>query len=300
MNNTENLKNSLRDKFNQIANPSEDMIEDSCCGGSCGCGSSDLADFSEDYTDMEGYHPYADLGLGCGLPTLYAKIKEGDTVLDLGSGAGNDAFVAREMVGAAGKVVGVDMAENMVEKARTNAEIAGYNNVEFRLGEIESLPVADKSVHVMISNCALNLVPDKESAMKEAYRVIKHHGNFCISDIVVIGNMPEELKKDAETYTGCVGGAMQIEQYLKLLGDSGFENIDVKDLKPVALPDAMLRYYLDDEKLQEYYDQEFGLFSLTVYGEKPCCKAGKEGEEHHHHEHAHDHGACACGGHHHH
>ena len=299
MNNTENLKNSIKDKYNLIAAPTDDMMEESCCGSSCGCGGASTSDFSEDYTGLEGYHPNADLGLGCGLPTLYANIREGNTVIDLGSGAGNDAFVAREMVGANGKVIGIDMAENMIDKARMNAGVAGYNNVEFRLGELEKLPVADKTADVILSNCVMNLVPEKEKAFAEAFRVLKHHGNFCISDVVTIGKMPKGLKEDAELYAGCVAGAMPLEDYMQLIRNAGFENVEVKDLKPVPLPDAMLRYYLPDEEIRDYRDGEYGLYSLTVYGEKPCCRKGKDEEEHHHHEHAHgeDH-ACACGGHH--
>jgi SAM-dependent methyltransferase len=274
MNTQEDLKTDLKQRFNDIAYQSEEFIEEECgCGSGCGC-HSEASDVQ--YFDEAGYHPYADLGLGVGMPTRFAGIKPGDTVLDLGAGAGMDSFLAREMTGASGKVIGVDMTERMVEKARKNAETAGYNNVEFRLGEIENLPVTEKSAHVVLGNGILNMVPDKSRAFSEIYRVLKHHGRLALSEIMVRGEMPKGLKLDAEMYVGCMAGSTNLEEFTRMLSMAGFEDITVHEQRKLELPDAMLHYYLPPEEAQLYREGEPGMYSITLTASKPCCHAGEE------------------------
>lgn len=274
MNQPDDVKSMVKEKYAEIAHQSKDQNDASCCGSACGC-SVDYAVFSEDYSKLKGYNPDADLGLGCGIPTQFAGIKEGDTVIDLGSGAGNDVFVARSFVGPSGKVIGVDMTEAMIEKARRNNEKLGYVNVEFRLGDIEKLPVTANRSDVVISNCVLNLVPDKNKAFSEIYRVLKPGGHFAISDVVVQGKLPNALISDAEMYAGCVAGALPKEEYLAIIRESGFTNISVKTEKQVVLPDAILLKYLSPAELDQMKSAGTGIKSITVYAEKPadapCC-----------------------------
>jgi SAM-dependent methyltransferase len=274
---TENeLKQIVKSKYAEIALQSKEQNETSCCGASGGC-SNDTAVMAEDYAQLPGYVAEADLGLGCGLPTEYAHIKEGDTVLDLGSGAGNDCFVARSIVGESGKVIGVDMTEVMIQKARQNAVKLGYGNVEFRLGEIEDLPLAGNRVDVVVSNCVLNLVPNKEKAFAETYRVLKPGGHFSISDIVLSGQLPEGLQQDAAMYAGCVSGAIGQEDYLDMIGKAGFVSIQVQKRRRITLPDEILLGYLSPEDLESFKRGGTGIFSVTVYAEKPeptCCTPG--------------------------
>ncbi|MFZ6010622.1 MAG: arsenite methyltransferase, partial [Bacteroidota bacterium] len=186
METSEQLKQLVKEKYGQIADQSREENASSCCGAGC-CGTTDEAVMAEDYSKLQGYVADADLGLGCGLPTEFAHIKAGDVVIDLGSGAGNDAFVARSIVGDAGKVIGVDFTERMIEKARINAAKLGFNNVEFRFGDIENIPVTENEAHVVVSNCVLNLVPNKSRAFSETYRILKPGGHFSVSDIVLKG-----------------------------------------------------------------------------------------------------------------
>ncbi|MFN5168718.1 MAG: arsenite methyltransferase [Cyclobacteriaceae bacterium] len=276
------IKALVKEKYGQIAEQSYEQNASSCCGASCGCSTVDNALMAENYTDVKGYHAEADLGLGCGLPTQFAHIKPGNTVIDLGSGAGNDCFVARAATGATGKVIGVDMTEKMISKARANAEKLGYNNVEFRLGEIENLPVSDNTANVVVSNCVMNLVPDKTRAFAETFRVLKPGGHFSISDIVLRGNLPDGLRKSAEMYAGCVSGAIQHEAYLDAIRKAGFENIQVQKDKVIHIPDEILKDYLSDEEILSYHTSSVGIHSITVYAEKPatgkeataCCEPG--------------------------
>ncbi len=274
---TENeLKQIVKSRYAEIALQSKQQNETSCCGASGGC-TNDTAVMAEDYSQLTGYVADADLGLGCGLPTEYAQIKKGETVLDLGSGAGNDCFVARSIVGETGKVIGVDMTEVMIEKAKRNAQKLGYDNVEFRLGEIEDLPLASNRVDVVVSNCVLNLVPDKEKAFAETFRVLKPGGHFSISDIVLSGQLPEGLQQDAAMYAGCVSGAIQREEYLDIVRKAGFVNIQVQKQRRITLPDDILLQYLSPEDLESFKDSGTGIFSVTVYAEKPqpnCCTPG--------------------------
>ena len=265
----EDIKKVVQEKYGQIATQTREQNAPSCCG-SVSCGSIvDYSVFSENYEDQKGYVPDADLGLGCGLPTEYAGIKPGNTVLDLGSGAGTDCFVARALVGDEGYVAGIDFTEAMVEKARKNTRKLGYSNVDFILGDIENIPVRFGVVDVVISNCVLNLVPDKQKAFSEIYRVLKQGGHFCISDVVLQGELPNELKEDAAMYAGCVAGALQQEEYLGIIKQSGFINVEVKKEKKIELPDDLLLKYLSADKLEKFKNGETGIFSITVTAQKP-------------------------------
>lgn len=270
MKTSEELKNVVKEKYTEIANQTKQENEESCCGVG-GCCTVDYAVFAEDYSKLGGYNADADLGLGCGIPTEFAQIKEGDTVLDLGSGAGNDCFVARELVGLSGKVIGVDMTDVMIDKARENAEKLNFNNVEFRKGDIENLPIGGNRIDVVISNCVLNLVPDKEKAFSETYRVLKAGGHFSVSDVVLKGDLPENLKNDAEMYAGCVSGAIQLDDYMNIIKETGFTEVSVQKEKVVVLPQEILAKYLSEAEISEYQAGKFGIFSVTVYGQKPCC-----------------------------
>lgn len=274
--NNENLKTIVRDKYSEIANQSREQNQSSCCGAG-GCSTVDYTIFSEDYSALKGYNADADLGLGCGLPTEFALIKEGDTVVDLGSGAGNDAFVAREIAGPSGKVLGLDMTPAMIDKARENAEKLGFNNVEFRLGDIEDMPIGGNRADVVVSNCVLNLVPDKQKAFSEIYRILKPGGHFSISDVVIQGTLPEGLRNDAEMYAGCVAGAILKEDYLELIRQTGFKGIQVQKERAIQIPDDILSSYLSTKEIQEVKNGQVGIFSINVYGEKPseaCCEPG--------------------------
>lgn len=273
---SETLKLIVKEKYSQIADQSKDLNESSCCGATCGCSTIDSAIMADDYSRLQGYVADADLGLGCGLPTEYALIKEGDTVVDLGSGAGNDAFVARSITGEKGKVIGIDFTEKMIEKARNNAAKLNYSNVEFRQGDIENMPLASNVADVVVSNCVLNLVPNKKQAFIETFRVLKKGGHFSVSDIVLIGDLPEGLRRSAEMYAGCVSGAIQKDEYLKVIEEVGFTNIRVQKEKVITLPDEILTEYLSSNEISQFKAGKSGIVSVTVYAEKPdvCCAPG--------------------------
>jgi ubiquinone/menaquinone biosynthesis C-methylase UbiE len=215
-----------------------------------------------------GYMEDADLGLGCGLPTEHAGIKEGDSVLDLGSGAGNDCFVARAIVGDNGKVTGLDFTEEMILKAKKNNQKLGYKNVEFIKGDIDNMPIPDNSYDVVISNCVLNLVPDKQKAFQEIFRVLKKKGHFCISDIVLDGSLPPKLQEAAELYAGCVSGAMQKSDYLGVIRSVGFKNTEIKTEMKNIIPDYILMDYLTPDEVTEFKKSGTGIFSITITAEK--------------------------------
>jgi arsenite methyltransferase len=276
METSEQLKELVKEKYSQIAEQNKDQNESSCCGATSCCSTVDHKLMADDYSKLEGYVADADLGLGCGLPTEFALIKEGDTVVDLGSGAGNDAFVARSIAGEKGKVIGIDFTEKMIEKSRVNAKKLGYTNVEFRQGDIENMPLAGNIADVIVSNCVLNLVPDKQQAFTETFRVLKKGGHFSVSDIVLVGQLPEGLRKSAEMYAGCVSGAIQKDEYLSIIEKTGFTNITVQKEKPIVLPDEILRDYLPADQIEEFKKGTTGIFSITVYADKPeaCCPPG--------------------------
>ena len=272
---SEQLKELVKEKYGQIALQNKEMNETSCCGVG-GCATVDYTIMADDYSDLKGYVADADLGLGCGLPTEFALIKPGDTVVDLGSGAGNDAFVARHIAGEKGKVIGIDFTENMIAKARANAERLGFNNVEFRLGDIEKMPLTANSADVVVSNCVLNLMPNKQQAFAEMFRVLKAGGHFSVSDIVLSGQLPEGLQKSAEMYAGCVAGAIQQHAYLHLIHAAGFTNVKFQKQKKIELPDDIVNQFLSPADQTEFKSGKTGIFSITVYGEKPaaCCPPG--------------------------
>lgn len=278
MQTTEQIKEMVRQKYSEIALQDKTDNAASCCG-SGGCSIETANIMTDDYSTLEGYNPDADLGLGCGLPTQFAKIKKGDVVIDLGSGAGNDAFVARAETGDTGKVIGIDFTPAMIEKARVNAEKLGYHNVEFRQGDIENMPVSANVADVIVSNCVLNLVPNKDGVLKDIYRVLKPGAHFCISDIVLEGVLPPAIQQAAEMYAGCVSGAIQKQVYLELIEQNGFKNITVQKDKPIHIPDDILSAYLTPGQIAAFRNSHTGIYSLTVYAEKPkeeaaCCAPG--------------------------
>lgn len=268
--NAETIKAMVKEKYSAIATQSKTQNATSCCGAtsSCGTGEVDYTIFANDYTSMEGYNKDADLGLGCGLPTEFAKIKKGDTVVDLGSGAGNDCFVARSEAGAEGKVIGVDMTETMIMQARKNVIKTGFNNVEFVLGELENIPLPEGTADVVVSNCVFNLVPNKSKAFQEMHRILKSGGHFSISDVVLRGELPDGLKNDAEMYAGCVAGALQQDEYIGIIKETGFKNIQIQKEKEVVLPDEILKNYLSDKGFEKYKNSNIGIYSITVFAEK--------------------------------
>ncbi len=266
------LKELVRQKYGEIALQDKETNMSSCCGSGC-CTTEVYSIMSDDYSQLEGYNADADLGLGCGLPTEFAQIKAGDTVIDLGSGAGNDCFVARAATGAEGKVIGIDFTEPMIEKARANAEKRGYNNVEFRYGDIEKMPVTANVADVVVSNCVLNLVPNKANVFSEIFRVLKKGGHFSISDVVLVGTLPDKLKSVAELYAGCISGAIQKDHYLALIKGAGFKEVIIQKEKAIVIPDDILNVYLSKDEISDFKQGGQGIYSITVFAKKPdaCC-----------------------------
>lgn len=271
----EELKETVKKKYSQIGEQSPSIPDkgSSCCGS---VGEEVYNIMTDDYSEVEGYNKDADLGLGCGLPTQFAKIREGDTVIDLGSGAGNDCFVARHEAGKTGKVIGVDFAEPMIAKARNNADKMGFNNVEFRYGDLEEMPVSDNVADVIVSNCVLNLVPDKPKVFSEIFRTLKPGGHFSISDIVLVGDLPDALREDAEMYAGCVSGAIQKEEYLAHIKALGFEDITIQKEKPIVIPEEILAKYLSEEEIEEFQNGDTGIYSITVFAHKRAGESDTE------------------------
>lgn len=262
------LKEIVRKKYAEIANQDPALNAASCCGA--GPVSQEVYNImTDDYTAVAGYNAEADLGLGCGLPTQFAQIKKGDVVIDLGSGAGNDCFVARHETGAEGKVIGVDFTEEMIARARKNAEVRGFNNVEFRQGDIENMPLNDNVADVVVSNCVLNLVPNKRNVFKEIARVLKPGGHFSISDIVLSGTLPDNLREVAELYAGCVTGAIPKEDYLALAAEAGFENLRVQKQKAIFIPDDILSQYLSAAEIADFRSGKANIESITLFASKP-------------------------------
>jgi arsenite methyltransferase len=281
MKNELEMKELVKEKYAAIAEQSQAQNATSCCGATSSCCGDEVYNImSDDYSKMEGYNPDADLGLGCGLPTEFAKIKAGDTVIDLGSGAGNDAFIARKIVGENGKVLGIDFTEAMISKARANAEKLNFNNVEFRLGDIDDMPVTGNYADVIVSNCVLNLVPNKHKVISEIFRVLKPGAHFSIADIVLEGALPAKWKEVAELYAGCVSGAIQKKVYLEMIEEAGFKNIILQKEKEIIIPDDILKNYLSEAEIADYKKGNTRITSITVYAEKPakddrnCCEPG--------------------------
>lgn len=272
----ENIKEIVKKGYARIAKQ-----ESSCCGqaNSC-CGSPDTSEtisrkigYSEE--EIKAAPEGANLGLGCGNPLAHASLKEGETVLDLGSGAGFDCFLAAHRVGKNGRVIGVDMTQEMVQKAKENASKGNYENVEFKLGEIENIPVADGSVDIVISNCVINLSPDKGKVFKEAFRILKPGGRLMISDIVLLKELPDFIKNSIEAYVGCISGAIMKDEYIEALEAAGFQEIKILD--KTSLPadsidkDPSVKTIIEDlnispEKLLEIASS---VVSIKLYAAKP-------------------------------
>ena len=269
----EKIKEIVKEKYSEIAKQTKSENESSCCGvgGCCGV---DYTIFSEDYSNLKGYNKDADLGLGFGLPTEFALIKEGDTVVDLGSGAGNDAFIARAIAGDKGKVIGIDFTNEMINKARENAEKLNYNNVEFRFGDIEKIPITAGRADVVISNCVLNLVPDKLKAFKEIYRILRSGGHFSVSDIVTKGDLPESIKKVAELYAGCVSGAINQDEYIQIIKEAGFVNLTIQKEREIKIPEEIILQYITKDELDDFNKKGTKIISMNIYADKPCNSCG--------------------------
>jgi len=233
MENTE-IKKSVRENYANVAKQASSCCAPSATSSSCGCGSSQTASKAIGYSDedLTSVPDGANLGLGCGNPVALASLKEGETVLDLGSGAGFDCFLASKKVGPTGKVIGVDMTPEMLDRARENARKGEYKNVDFRLGEIENLPVADNSVDAIISNCVINLSVDKPRVFAEGYRVLKTGGRVMVSDIVLLQALPEFLKNSVQAYVGCIAGAMRIDEYVNTIRQAGFKEVKIVEETP--------------------------------------------------------------------
>jgi SAM-dependent methyltransferase len=269
------LKESIRQKYEDVAS-GDGAGSSSCCGADADTSAeataqNGIAYMGESYDGVDGHTAKADLGLGCGLPTEVANLQPGEAVLDLGSGAGVDAFVARRAVGPEGRVEGVDFAPTMVKKARRNAADLGYENTRFHHGEIEALPVEDASFDVVVSNCVLNLVPSKEQAFAETYRALQPGGRFIVSDIVSVGALPEAIREAAELHAGCVAGALPEEEYVSVIQGAGFEGVTVAKERAIELPDEVLRPHLSAEDLRAFRASEAGLLSVTVTGTRPAA-----------------------------
>jgi len=262
------LKLIVKEKYGEIATQSKQQNESSCCGATGCCSSVDYTVFSESYNKIEGYNPDADLGLGCGIPTQFAGIRKGDHVLDLGSGAGNDCFVARSIVGDSGRVIGLDFTDAMLAKANENNNKLGFTNVEFVKGDIEEMPLPDKIIDVVVSNCVLNLVPDKDKAFSQIMRVLKPGGHFCVSDVVIKGNLPDKLRKNAEMYAGCVSGAIEMADYIQIIEKQGFKDVTIHKQKEIEIPVAVLTEIMSEKEIADFREENIGIYSITVSGFK--------------------------------
>ncbi len=264
------LKEMVKQRYNDLALASDEK-QKCCCNPLAPAQPSTkvYTIMSEDYTKLKGYEPDADLGVGCGLPTEYAGIKEGDVVIDLGSGAGNDCFIAREETGETGRVIGIDFAPQMLEKARNNAKKRGFTNVEFLEGDIENMSLSDQTADVVVSNCVLNLLPRKDKIFSEIYRILKPDGHFCISDVVLNGHFPKKFTDNASMYAGCIASAIQREDYLSEIKKANFSEIKVERTKTVEIPDEVLQEHLDEITIEKYKAGNVGIYSITVTGKRP-------------------------------
>jgi SAM-dependent methyltransferase len=266
--NANDLKKVVREKYGSIASQSILLQQQGCCGpGKC-CDELGISMIGDEYKNIKGYNKDADLGLGCGIPTQFAEINPGDHVLDLGSGAGNDCFVARSIVGESGKVTGLDFTDAMITKALENNKKLGFSNIEFVKGDIEEMPLPENTFDVVISNCVLNLVPDKQRAFSEVFRVLKPGGHFCISDVVLLGELPDGLKESAAMYAGCVAGALQKEDYIGIIENQGFSDIQIHKERKIEVPDSVLEEFISEEELDSLKKSGAGIYSITVSAKK--------------------------------
>lgn len=269
MKTNEEKKALVKKQYSELALNVDDLKGKCCCGTKPAQPSKKVYTImSEDYSKKKGYEADADLGVGCGLPTEYAGIKKGNTVLDLGSGAGNDCFIAREEVGDTGRVIGIDFSPQMIERARKNVIKRGYTNIEFIEGDIEDMPLSDNSIDVVVSNCVLNLLPEKNKIFKEIFRVLKKGGHFCISDVVLEGVFPKEFTDNASMYAGCIASAIQKKDYLGEIEKANFTDIKIERIKTVLIPDDVLKEHLDEATISKYKAGNVGIYSMTVSGIK--------------------------------
>jgi SAM-dependent methyltransferase len=257
--NPSDLKLIVKEKYGKIALSNAGDAQSCCSTGSC-CSYEGYSTFNESYEHLPGYNPDADLSLGCGIPVDFAAIKPGDHVLDLGCGAGNDCFVARSLTGETGHVTGLDFTGPMLLKAEENRKKLGYSNVTFVEGDIEVMPLPENHYDVVISNCVINLVPDKRKAFAEIMRVLKPQGHFCISDVVIKGALTDEMRSDVEAYAGCVSGAIDYSDYINLISETGFKDIRVEREKRIEVPENLTPLPSGDET--------GGVYSITVAGFK--------------------------------
>jgi ubiquinone/menaquinone biosynthesis C-methylase UbiE len=262
MENSDVIKQAVKDEYSKRV---ENFNKSKNSSGSQGNPENNFKIVGDEYSKLDGYNPDADMGQGCGLPTQFAKIKEGDTVLDLGCGAGNDCFVARSVAGETGKIIGIDMTEAMINKAKENADKLGYKNMEFILGEIENMPIPSNTADVVVSNCVLNLVPDKKKAFSEIHRVLRPGGHFSISDMVLIGSLPKELRESIKLYAQCVAGAITKDEYLGIIYEQGFQNVILQKEEKVTIPDDQLPKFLTENEIKKLRNSEVKVFSITVY-----------------------------------
>lgn len=265
MNNQHN-KEQIRERYNKLA------LSPKISKG-CGCKPMDPSEkqftiTSEGYESTKGYVDEADLGIGCGLPVQYAGIKKGDTVIDLGSGAGNDCFIAREEAGTEGRIIGIDFAQNMISRAKANARRRGFTNVNFVEGDIEQVPLQDETADVIISNCVLNLIPNKRKVFNEIYRLLRPNGHFCVSDIVVNGIFPKTFIDEASLYAGCIATAIQEDEYLGYIKEANFKGVRIVRRKRANIPQEVINTHLNKEQIEKLCNGEIGIYSITVIGEK--------------------------------
>lgn len=258
------IKISVKEKYDKIAQKSNINIKTSCCDSNSCCDEFGFSMIGDEYNNIDGHNPDADLGLGCGIPTEFANIKMNDSLLDLGSGAGNDCFVARSIVGEKGKVVGLDFSDEMLAKANQNVSKLGYTNISFVKGDIEDMPLDDNQFDVVISNCVLNLVPEKKKAFAEIMRVLNDGGHFCVSDVVIKGVLPEKLRYDAEMYAGCISGAENMDKYLEIIHNQGFKRVIIHKQKEITIPENILAKYISITEIEDFKNGNTGIFSITV------------------------------------
>jgi arsenite methyltransferase len=276
MDNNEKMKEAVKEIYSAVSQQSKDQNEKSLCGVGSDCCRFDYTIFSEDYSNLKGYCKTADLGVGCGIPTQSISIKEGDYILDLGSGAGNDCFIARSLVGEKGKVIGLDFTPKMLKKAWENCDKMNYNNVEFRFGDIEDIPVASGIIDVVISNCVINLVPNKRKAFDEIFRVLKLTGFFSVSDVVLSKEVSEKIRSQVDLYAGCVAGAIPKNEYLEIIKTVGFD-YEIKKEKEIELKKENLLKLLSEEDVNEFLKNDIHIYSITIVGRKrvnqtsSCC-----------------------------
>ncbi|MDZ7692286.1 MAG: methyltransferase domain-containing protein [Balneolaceae bacterium] len=274
---SDELKQLVKEKYNKISEQPLNFNASSCCG------SGEASDkvyniMTDDYSSVEGYNKDADLDSDVDCPPSSPASMMAIQSLTWAPAPATTVLWRGTRPARTAKCSACDFAESMIAKARKNAEKLGYNNVEFRHGDIEDMPVSKDLADVIVSNCVLNLVPNKQKVFSEIFRVLKPGGHFSISDIVLVGDLPEALREDAEMYAGCVAGAIQKQEYLGYIEDCGFENITIQKEKPIVIPDEILKKYLSGEEIEEFNNGSTGIYSITVFAQKPGTEENSFGE----------------------